>query len=198
MESDGLIVSKKVYALIGGIASGKTAVSDIFSDLGAYIIDADVISRAVTSTGSDGEKALIKHFPDCVIDGKPDRRLIKEKVFHDEAALKTLNNLTHPLIISEIHNQIAKASGIIIVVMPLPMELRRYHAVLNVYTPKEQRIERLTKRDNISKELAERIMAAQLSDEQAASIADFTFINDGDKEKLKQSVVKWWKNYVET
>ena len=197
MANAGSTASKKVFALIGGIASGKTAVSDIFESLGAKIVDADVISRNVTAPDSAGERALIKYFPDCVIDGKPDRKLIKQKVFNDEAALKKLNDITHPLIIEEIHRQIAEASGVIIVVMPVPVELRRYNVVLNVYTPIEKRIERLIKRDNIDKELAQKIMAAQMSDEQAAAVSDFTFINDGDKEKLRQSVIKWWNIYVE-
>ncbi len=197
MENAGSIANKRVFALIGGIASGKTAVSDILGELGAYIIDADVISHSITSPGSEGERELIKHFPDCVRGGVPDRRLIKEKVFADEGALKTLNNITHPLIIKEIHRQIKEASGVIVVVMPVPVELRRYNTVLNVYTPLETRIERLIKRDNITEELAREIISAQMSDEDAAARADFTFLNDGDEEKLRQSVIKWWNIYIE-
>ncbi len=197
MENAGSIANKRVFALIGGIASGKTAVSDILGELGAYIIDADVISHSITAPGSEGERELIKHFPDCVRGGAPDRRLIKEKVFADEGALKTLNNITHPLIIKEIHRQIKEASGVIVVVMPVPVELRRYNTVLNVYTPLETRIERLIKRDNITEELAREIISAQMSDEDAAARADFTFLNDGDEEKLRQSVIKWWNIYIE-
>ncbi len=197
MENAGSTANKKVFALIGGIASGKTAVSDILEGLGAYIIDADVISHSITSPGSEGERELIKRFPDCVRGGVPDRRLIKEKVFADPDALKTLNKITHPLIIKEIHRQINEASGVIVVVMPVPVELRRYNTVLNVYAPLETRIERLIKRDNITEELAKQIISAQMSDEDAAARADFTFLNDGDEEKLRQSVIKWWKIYIE-
>lgn len=197
MENAGSTANKKVFALIGGIASGKTAVSNILSELGAYIIDADVISHSVTAPGSKGEKELLKHFPDCVKEGKPNRKRIREKVFNDPIALKTLNNITHPLIIKEIHRQIEKNSGIIVVVMPVPVELRRYNTVLNVYAPLDKRIERLIKRDNISEELAKKIISAQMSDKEAASKADFTFINDGSEDKLRQSVIKWWNIYVE-
>ena len=197
MENAGSTVNKKVFALIGGIASGKTAVSDILGSLGAYIIDADIISKSVTAPGSEGEAALIRQFPDCVVAGKPDRKLIKQKVFNDKEALDKLNKITHPLIIKEIHRQVAEASGVAVVVMPVPVELRRYNTVLNVYTPLEMRIERLIKRDNIDRELAEKIIAAQMSDEQAAKAADFTFINDGDEQKLRQAVTKWWNIYVE-
>lgn len=197
MENAGLIANKKVFALIGGIASGKTAVSDILRELGAYIIDADIISRAVTAPGSFGEAELIKHFGDCIQDGKISRRLIKEKVFNNTEALKTLNDITHPLIINEIHRQIENAQGVIVVVMPVPVELRRYHTVLSVYAPVDVRISRLIKRDNITEELAKKIIDAQMSDEKAASVADFTFINDGDKQKLRRSVIAWWKFYIE-
>lgn len=197
MANAGSTVNKKVFALIGGIASGKTAVSNILGELGAYIIDADVISRSVTAPGSDGEAALIKHFPDCVTDGKPDRRLIKQKVFFDKEALDKLNKITHPLILKEIHRLVACSDGVAVVVMPIPLELSRYDAVLNVFTPLNTRIERLIKRDNIDRELAEKIMAAQMTDEQAAAASDFTFVNDGDEEKLRQSVIKWWNIYIE-
>lgn len=197
MENAGSIANKKVFALIGGIASGKTAVSNIFASLGAYIIDADVISREMTAAGSEGETKIMKLFPDCVRGGRLNRRLLKEKVFSDEDALKTLNNATHPLIISEIHRQISLSKGVVIVVMPVPKELRRYNAVLNVYAPLDIRIERLIKRDNIDEKLARKIMAAQLSDDEAAAVADFTFINDGDEQKLRECVVKWWEFFVE-
>ncbi|MBR2967558.1 MAG: dephospho-CoA kinase [Clostridia bacterium] len=197
MESAGMTANKKVYALIGGIASGKTAVSDILGELGACIVDADVISRKVTAVGSAGEKAFIKHFPDCVIDGVPNRKLIREKVFNDEKALKTLNKITHPLILAEIDRQVAESSCTTIVVMPLPIGLSRYDGVLNVYTPIEKRIDRIIKRDNITKELALNMINAQLSDEQAAEKSDFTFVNDGNLDKLRQSVTKWWNIFVE-
>ena len=188
---------KKVFALIGGIASGKTAVSDILGELGAYIIDADVISRSVTAPGSEGERAMMLAFPDCVENGSLSRRLVREKVFNDGQALETLNGITHPLIIKEIHRQVAEASGVAVVVMPVPVELRRYNAVLNVYAPREVRIARLIKRDNIDRALAEKIMAAQMTDEQAEAVADFTFVNDGDEAKLCQAVVNWWNIYIE-
>lgn len=188
--------SKRVFALIGGIASGKTAVSDILASLGAHIIDADIITREVTKTG-EGEKVYEKLFPDCVNGKTVDRARIRERIFSDEKARKALNDALHPLIIDEIHRKIEKASGVVVVVMPIPKELRRYHAVLNVYTPLEKRIDRLIKRDNIGRELAEKIIASQLSDEEAAAKSDFTFVNDGDLEKLKTSVTKWWYCYIE-
>ena len=197
MENVGTTVNKKVYALIGGIASGKTAVSDILRDLGAYIIDADEISHNISRSGGKGEQVLKRLFPECCCDGAPDRRKIREKVFGDAEALRRLNKAMHPLIIDEIKRQISMNEGVMVVVMPIPVDLGRYSAVLNVYAPVETRIERLVKRDNISVELAKEIMAAQMTDEEAEKVSDFTFVNDGNTDELKKAVVNWWKIYVE-
>lgn len=188
---------KQVFALIGGIASGKTAASEIFARLGARIIDADIISREVTAAGTEGEKKLIERFPECVCDGKIDRRLLRKRVFSDEKERLALNAITHPLILKEIGRQVAEADGTVIVVMPLPIGLNRYAAVLGVYAPVEKRIERLKKRDNIDEQLARSIISAQMSDEQVEKVSDFTFVNDGEPEELERSIVKWWSIYVE-
>lgn len=188
---------KKVYALIGGIASGKSEATAILNDLGAYIIDADVISHELTSEGGKGERALLKRFPSCAQGEKLDRGKLKRLVFSDQKELKALNDITHPLILAEIDRRIKETDGIVVVVMPLPSGLRRYDGVLNVYTPMETRIERLIKRDNIDRQLAQRIIAAQMSDEQFQKAADFTFLNDGDREKLRGSIEKWWEIYIE-
>lgn len=90
--------SYKKIALIGGIASGKSVVSGIMSELGAYIIDADVVAREVVAHGTAGEKKLIKAFPTCVVDGAVDRRKLRELVFSDKTMLEKLNGITHPLI----------------------------------------------------------------------------------------------------
>ncbi|MBR2971227.1 MAG: dephospho-CoA kinase [Clostridia bacterium] len=198
MENAGSTVNKKTFALIGGIASGKTAISDILGEMGAYIIDADIISRSVTAPGSKGEKLLAKKFPDCVEGGVISRKLLKNKVFGDDKALASLNKITHPLILAEIDRMVSEANGTAVVVMPIPLHLEKYDAVISVYCPTEMRIERIIKRDNISRELAEKIIAAQLTDQQVAARSDFTFVNDGDREALRRAVTKWWNIFVES
>lgn len=190
-------MKKRVFALIGGIASGKSAASAILASLGAYIIDADVISHEIARPCSIGEKKLLERFPNCETDGRLDRKKLKAHVFEDEAELKALNRITHPLILGEIDRLVSLAEGVAVVVMPLPTRLRRYNAVLNVFCPSELRIERLMKRDNIDRALAEKIMASQPSEEQYHKAADFTFVNDGDLSKLHDAIKKWWDIYVE-
>ena len=104
--------SYKKIALIGGIASGKSVVSGIMSELGAYIIDADVVAREVVAHGTAGEKKLIKAFPTCVVDGAVDRRKLRELVFSDKTMLEKLNGITHPLIKKRIAALVAESDGV--------------------------------------------------------------------------------------
>lgn len=188
--------SYKKIALIGGIASGKSVVSGIMSELGAYIIDADVVAREVVAHGTEGEKKLIKAFPTCVIDGVIDRRKLRELVFSDKTMLDKLNGITHPLIKKRIATLIAGSDGVSVTVMPLPFDLKNYDVVVSVYTPPLKRINRLVLRDNISMQTAQSMISAQWSDQKMLTSSDFVFVNDGDLAKIRAAVEEWWHSYV--
>lgn len=188
--------SYKKIALIGGIASGKSVVSGIMSELGAYIIDADVVAREVVAHGTDGEKKLIKAFPTCVVDGAVDRRKLRELVFSDKTMLEKLNGITHPLIKKRIAALIAGSDGVSVTVMPLPFDLKNYDVVVSVYAPPLKRINRLVLRDNISMQTAQSMISAQWSDQKMLTSSDFVFVNDGDLTKIRAAVEEWWHSYV--
>lgn len=188
--------SYKKIALIGGIASGKSVVSGIMSELGAYIIDADVVAREVVAHGTDGEKKLIKAFPTCVVDGAVDRRKLRELVFSDKTMLEKLNGITHPLIKKRIAALIAGSDGVSVTVMPLPFDLKNYDVVVSVYAPPLKRINRLVLRDNISMHTAQSMISAQWSDQKMLTSSDFVFVNDGDLTKIRAAVEEWWHSYV--
>lgn len=188
--------SYKKIALIGGIASGKSVVSGIMSELGAYIIDADVVAREVVAHGTDGEKKLIKAFPTCVVDGAVDRRKLRELVFSDKTMLEKLNGITHPLIKKRIAALIAGSDGVSVTVMPLPFDLKNYDVVVSVYAPPLKRINRLVLRDNISMQTAQSMILAQWSDQKMLTSSDFVFVNDGDLTKIRAAVEEWWHSYV--
>ncbi len=188
--------SYKKIALIGGIASGKSVVSGIMSELGAYIIDADVVAREVVAHGTDGEKKLIKAFPTCVVDGAVDRRKLRELVFSDKTMLEKLNAITHPLIKKRIAALIAGSDGVSVTVMPLPFDLKNYDVVVSVYAPPLKRINRLVLRDNISMQTAQSMISAQWSDQKMLTSSDFVFVNDGDLTKIRAAVEEWWHSYV--
>ena len=188
--------SYKKIALIGGIASGKSIVSGIMSELGAYIIDADVVAREVVAHGTDGEKKLIKAFPTCVVDGAVDRRKLRELVFSDKTMLEKLNGITHPLIKKRIAALISGSDGVSVTVMPLPFDLKNYDVVVSVYAPPLKRINRLVLRDNISMQTAQSMISAQWSDQKLLTSSDFVFVNDGDLTKIRAAVEEWWHSYV--
>ena len=188
--------SYKKIALIGGIASGKSVVSGIMSELGAYIIDADVVAREVVAHGTDGEKKLIKAFPTCVVDGAVDRRKLRELVFSDKTMLEKLNAITHPLIKKRIAALIAGSDGVSVTVMPLPFDLKNYDVVVSVYASPLKRINRLVLRDNISMQTAQSMISAQWSDQKMLTSSNFVFVNDGDLAKIRAAVEEWWHSYV--
>lgn len=188
--------SYKKIALIGGIASGKSVVSGIMSELGAYIIDADVVAREVVAHGSGGEKKLIKAFPTCVVDGAVDRRKLRELVFSDKTMLEKLNGITHPLIKKRIAALVAESDGVSVTVMPLPFDLKNYDVVVSVYALPLKRINRLVLRDNISMQTAQSMISAQWSDQKMLTSSDFVFVNDGDLTKIRAAVEEWWHSYV--
>ena len=188
--------SYKKIALIGGIASGKSIVSGIMSELGAYIIDADVVAREVVAHGTDGEKKLIKAFPTCVVDGAVDRRKLRELVFSDKTMLEKLNGITHPLIKKRIAALISGSDGVSVTVMPLQFVLKNYDVAVSVYAPPLKRINRLVLRDNISMQTAQSMISAQWSDQKMLTSSDFVFVNDGDLTKIRAAVEEWWHSYV--
>jgi dephospho-CoA kinase len=91
---------KPVVGLTGGIASGKTTVSEMFADLGIPVIDADDLAREVVEPGTPGLAAIVEEFGDEVLDahGRLDRKKVGELVFRDEEARETLNAIMHPRI----------------------------------------------------------------------------------------------------
>lgn len=178
--------------LTGGIASGKSVVSEILRECGAYIIDTDIISREVTGPDTEGARALAARFPAAFRDGILDRAALKNIVFHNDKALTDLNGITHPLIAAETNRRLKDCgAAVAVVVAPLLYETgmdRLVDVVMNVTADPEVRMERLVKRDNITVELARSIMKNQLSEEARNARADVVLENNGDVKRLRDEV----------
>ncbi len=193
-------------ALTGGIASGKTAVSDAFAKLGVTIIDADIVARQVVAKGSEGLAKIKDYFGSEVIqaDGSLDRKLLRSIVFEDESERQWLNNLLHPLIRQSMAKQRAQAqSAYSISVIPLFFETvfetehaENFDRVLVIDCPKAVQLERLMARDNSSLAQAEAILASQASREQRRSIADDIIDNSKDLQYMEHQVIKLHKQYL--
>lgn len=181
--------------LTGGIASGKSTVADMFAELGATIIDTDVIAREVVRAGEPALGKIRERFGDTVIDetGNLDRAALRKLVFSDDNARLDVEKILHPRIGLETHRQADAASGPYqIIVVPLlvgsPL-LQFVDRVLVVDCDEETQIQRLLTRDAETAEQAYRMLAAQASREARLTIADDVISNDQDLEKTLQQVV---------
>lgn len=181
-------------ALTGGIASGKSTVADMFADLGAAVIDTDVIAREVVEPGQPALDEIRQRFGDEVIDddGYLDRRTLRRLVFSDDNARADLETILHPRIGAETRRQADAAAGpyqIIVVPLLVGSSLRQFvDRVLVVDCKEEKQIERLLARDTETVEQAQRILAAQSSREERLSIADHVVSNDGELEETRRQV----------
>lgn len=195
-------MTQLVVALTGGIASGKTQVSNKLAELGAAIIDADLVARDVVTKDSAGWQAIHRRFGAKILqkNGEIDRRELRKIVFNDSNALSDLNDITHPLISTSIQSAINQNSeGLVIVVIPLLTKDNRHASfdrVLVVDVCQETQFQRLQKRDQINAQLAEQMLASQLSRQQRLCLADDVISNQSSLESLYDSVNLMYQFYV--
>jgi dephospho-CoA kinase len=194
-----------VVGLTGGIASGKTAVSDTFKSLGVDVIDADLIARDVVEPDSKGLKQLVNAFGESILtNGHLNRDGLRKIIFNNEEKLTLINSILHPLIREKIIQQVNEVeSNYCIVVIPLLCESTEYHwldRILVVDVAPETQLKRLLKRDGITTELANKMMANQCLREQRLSIAIDVINNEQSLKHIKNNVLildklyKNWKN----
>lgn len=209
VETVGALDAKNplLLAVTGGIASGKSTVSRMLEELGAPLIDLDVLARQVVEPGEPAWKEIVEFFGPGILlqDGRIDRKKLSDIVFQDVEKRKKLENLTHPRILEEMRRQVDEiAAGdpdaIIQIGIPLLIELNlhdRFHKVLLVYSPQDLQIKRLMDRDRISKEAAENILRAQLPIDEKIAYADFVIHNEGSLTKTKRQVEEVWRKLKE-
>jgi len=195
--------NRLLLGVTGGIASGKSTVARLLEDLGAYVIDLDVLSREVVEPGQPAWQDIVEYFGKQLLqeDENLDRKKISDLVFQDIEKRKKLESFTHPRIMELFLHKIeditsSNPGAIIQVVNPLLMEFNtryRYHKILVVYVPREVQIERLIKRDNITEEKAEKILKAQMPLDEKIGYADFVIYNDKSLDETRQQVQDLWK-----
>jgi dephospho-CoA kinase len=190
-----------LIALTGGIASGKSAVAQLFENLGVPVLDTDQIARDVVEPGMPAFAQIVESFGRDVLDaaGRLDRRRLRDRVFSDPSQRQLLESITHPAIREELARRAVAAGGAYQVhVIPLLIEGGRnemYDRVLVVDCPEEQQVERLMARDQSSAEQAQSILAAQASREQRLAAADDVIVNTGTLADLEQFVLTLHQNY---
>ncbi|EMN4468541.1 dephospho-CoA kinase [Aeromonas hydrophila] len=192
-----------VVAITGGIGSGKTTVANQFTELGIEVVDADVIAREVVEPSTPALAAIAAHFGSEVItpDGQLDRRRLRERVFTDPQAKGWLNALLHPLIRTEMQRQCAAArSPYCLLVVPLLVENRLTalaNRVLVIDVDEATQIERTCRRDGVSHEQAQAILAAQASRAERLAAADDVLDNqNGTPEAIKSRILALHETYL--
>ncbi|HMB39293.1 MAG TPA: dephospho-CoA kinase [Wenzhouxiangellaceae bacterium] len=192
-----------VVALTGGVASGKTAVSDRFAELGVPIVDTDVIAREVVAAGSGGLAAIERAFGAEMItaDGTLDRAALRRKIFEEPGARTRLEDILHPRIAEEARRQLAELQApYAVLVVPLLVESGLFSdadRVLVIDVPEALQIERLMQRDGNTRQQAEAMLAAQASREQRLARADDTIENTGTLAELNARVDELDRMYRE-
>jgi dephospho-CoA kinase len=188
-------------ALTGGIASGKSAVAELFARLGAPVLDADRIARDVVEPGTATLARLVEEFGPDILDsaGRYDRAKMRSQVFADPDRRRRLEAITHPAIREELARRSAAAGGAYqIHVIPLLVEGGRtdaYDRILVVDCPEQNQLDRLMARDGSSIDEAQRILAAQASREQRLAVADDVIVNTGTLADLERFVLTLHRNY---
>ena len=189
--------------LTGGIGSGKTFVSDILAELGATIVDADVISRGLTVPGGAGIEPIRQAFGESFIgaDGALDRAKMRGRVFGNPAERLRLEGILHPLIRDICFQQALEVDGSYVVfVNPLLIDLPVWKGmgtrILVVDCPEDLQVQRVMRRSNLSAEQAKAIIAAQATRQQRLAKADDVIVNDRDAAEIRREVERLHRTYL--
>lgn len=184
-------------ALTGGIGAGKSTVAEIFEELGALVIDSDLLAREVLERGSPGYDLVVARFGDAILrDGEIDRSALAAIVFSDPTARKELEAIIHPMV-RERAEKIASRAGDRIVINQIPLLFetsgaKRFDYVITVESDESVRRSRLRERGLKDYEIDKRF-AAQASDSQRASISNVVISNNGSIDDLTRKVESIWE-----
>ncbi|HCQ69610.1 MAG TPA: dephospho-CoA kinase [Gammaproteobacteria bacterium] len=165
-------------ALTGGIACGKSSVSQIFKKLGVPIIDLDVIARTVVETNTQGLVELVAHFGNGILndDQTLNRQALRQQLFKNSENQQVIEEILHPKILEKMQTDIEKLNTqLVIVEVPLLVEQNLSHLfdrAIVVDCSEENQLKRLLKREKLDENLAKTMIAAQVSREQRLALSE--------------------------
>ena len=188
-----------MIALTGGIATGKSSVAALFQQLGAIIIDSDVLAREVVAPGTPGLAQVVERFGPSVLsgDGALDRAALGRLVFSDDQARADLNAITHPLI-QQRRRELLDAvpdEAVVIQVIPLLVEIGvadQYDVIIVVDLDPQLQIERLRARDHLDEEQARARIDAQALQSERLAVATHVIDNSLEPAKVAMQVREIW------
>jgi len=192
-----------VIGLTGGIASGKSTVSAKLKELGAAVIDADLLARDVVRKGEIAYNKIVQCFGADILlpGGDIDRKKLGNIVFSDKEKLELLNSITHPEIINRMKERIQelKAEGAKVIVVDaailIEMGLHKYvDSVWVLSVDRETQLKRLAERDKYDYREAENRINSQFTDEVRKKYADVVIDNSKPIEEVEKRLEELWNN----
>lgn len=190
--------------LTGGIATGKSTVSQMLVERGAALIDADVIAREIMEPGHPVLAEVVERFGRDILlpDGRLDRKKLGAIVFSDSGQRKLLESITHPAIRAEMKGRMANIEAaeprrLVVADIPLLFESGlegMYEQIMVVYVPRPIQLERLMLRDRLTLEQAEARLQAQMDIEEKRERADVLIDNSRGKEETERQVDAFWRD----
>ncbi|GGJ13437.1 dephospho-CoA kinase [Alicyclobacillus cellulosilyticus] len=192
-----------IVGLTGGIATGKSTVSSMLRELGAFVVDADVWARKVVEPGTEGLREVVARFGPGVLnpDGSLNRRALAEMVFQDEAARNDLNAIVHPRVRAGMMAETKARLKLhphdpVVWDVPLLFEGPTRDMVdvtVLVYAPEEVQLRRIMARDGLDERAARLRIKAQMPIEEKRRLADFVIDNSHSLDETKEQVQRVWE-----
>jgi dephospho-CoA kinase len=193
--------------LTGGIASGKSTVSEAFARLGAKVLDADEVAREVVLPGKPAWTKLRHTFGSEFFhpDGRLNRSKLRRLVFADPEQRSRLNEIVHPEVMREIDFRFEQLTSsaehaVVLVDIPLLIEVgvvHRFDKVVVVYANESVQVMRLMQRDALSRQEARQALSVQIDLREKAKKADFVIDNSGTPGETQAQVEKVWQELLE-
>ena len=193
--------------LTGGIASGKSTVSEAFARLGAKVLDADEVAREVVLPGKPAWTKLRHTFGSEFFhpDGRLNRSKLRRLVFANPEERSRLNAIVHPEVMREIDFRFEQLTSsaehaVVLVDVPLLLEVEaadRFDRVVVVYVNETVQLDRLMERDGLSAEETSQALSTQIPLRDKVKQADFVIDNSGTLEETKAQVEKVWQKLLE-
>jgi len=190
--------------LTGGVASGKSTVSEMLRDLGAVVVDADALAREVVEAGTPGFDAVVGEFGPGVLadDGRLDRAALGALVFADPARRAALEAIVHPLVRARATEIEEAAPAGVLVVHDIPLlvetgQATSFDAVVVVDVPEEVQVERAVRERGWTEAEARARVEAQASRADRLAAATYVVENSGTVEDLRQRVTEVFEELSE-
>ncbi len=191
--------------LTGNIAAGKSSVARVWRELGAPVIDADILARQAVEPGTPALRQIVAEWGPDVLDaaGALDRAALREIVFRDSTARTRLEAIIHPTVgalrAAESRRAAGAGSPVVVADIPLLFETgmqREFDLVVLVDAPAAVRLDRIVRDRGLDRDTAARMVDAQMPAEQKHELADIVIVNTGTVQELEQRAAEVWQELV--